>query len=97
MTTVRVVFKRDTDENYKRFDRVLHKNEMVCVISEEQKEMLKGDNKYTSNDVYNIRAAYKLGDGVHKYSELPFEDGKIPVVINMYPDNDSKRPISHKS
>ena len=97
MTAVRIAFKRDTDKNFKKFDPVLHRNEMVCVLSEEQNEIFKNATKFNSEEIYGIRVPYKLGDGIHKYSELPFEEAKIPVVIEMYPDTDNKRRLVHKS
>ena len=83
---MRVLFKRDTDENYKKIDKVLHKNELVCVLpTDEVINFANLDSKI--EEIYRMRVPYKIGDGIHKYSELPFEDGKIPVVVNMFPDN----------
>lgn len=38
---------------------------------------------HNRSQLYGKKCKYKLGDGVHKYSELPYEDGMIPVAFKV--------------
>lgn len=72
-----VLFRRSTDEDFSKKNKILKKNEVVCILSEEQ---LKIDD---IDKLKEVRAKYKIGDGKHHYKSLPFEDGMIPVVIEI--------------
>jgi len=54
-----VLLKRDSRENWNKHDPILKDSEIVVVRDYDEEKVLK-------------KVAFKLGDGVHKYSELPF-------------------------
>ncbi|MBR6289464.1 MAG: hypothetical protein IKR19_09015 [Acholeplasmatales bacterium] len=87
---MRFIFRRSTDADFSKKNKVLHFNEIYCVLDESQIDII--DN---IEELEKIRAKFKVGDGKHHYRDLPFESGTIPVVINLYPNTEKRGLFNH--
>jgi hypothetical protein len=69
---------RGTKTMLEQKDLVYDKNILIVELEDN-----KSKEKIPKKDLYNLRRPYKIGDGIHKYSELPYESGLIPVAFDQ--------------
>ena len=81
---MRVIFRRSTDADFIKKNKILKKNEVVCILTEEQIKVTDIEK------MKDFRVRYKIGDGKHHYRDLPFEEGTIPVVIEIFPNTEKR-------
>ena len=71
--------RRGTEEKLLLNDDILVENEIICTIPDE----------YTgTRDIEILKQPifrYKIGNGINKWSELPYQENTIPVVISLVP------------
>lgn len=58
----KVLLRRDTEENWNKYNPILKKHEIVKIF------------------LNNNESKFKVGDGISKYSELPFVEGDKFVI-----------------
>ena len=81
---MRILFRRSTDADFSKKNRILKKNEIVCILTEDQVNITDVD------ELKDIRCKFKVGDGKHHYRDLPLEEGTIPVVIEIFPNTEKR-------
>ena len=72
-----VYFRRGTEDILKKKDMILKCSEIICTLPDEYK--LTKDGNILSQPIFK----FKIGDGIHKWSELPYNAGTIPVKITL--------------
>ena len=67
---------RGTKERLETTNRIYEKYVVIVELSEEAKD-------YDKEQLFGLKCKYKIGDGEHKYKDLPYEDGLIPVAFKL--------------
>lgn len=74
-----VKFRRGSETILAKKDFVLKKNEIVITLPEEHPLCDEENLSYYEQKIFK----YKIGDGIHRWSELDYEPGLLPVVLYL--------------
>lgn len=77
---MKVVLRRGTDTAFLKRNKIIKKNELVCILDDD-----KDIDNYEKLEDKKVK--YKIGDGKHRYSELPIQPGIIPVILELDDSN----------
>lgn len=74
-----IKLRRGTEEKLLLNDDILIENEIICTVP----------NEYAgTKDIEILKQPifkYKIGNGINKWSELPYQENTIPVFLSLIP------------
>ena len=86
-----IYLHRGTKEQFEELNHIYKKHVVIVEISEED------DNK-PKEELLGIMCKFKIGDGIHRYKDLPYQEGLIPVAfkINGIVDENMEEKMEEK-
>ena len=91
MKKFNIKLRRGLEVNLNIHNPLLLENEIICTIPDDVDEVTKNSIDYLKQPIFK----YKLGDGIHCWKELEYQEGTIPIAItcsfkNHYREEDDK-------
>ena len=82
-----IKFHRGTEAKLSEMIKIPYDNEIICTIPDYADEESRKDIGFLKSPIFR----YKIGDGIHKWSELEYQEGTIPIAVantNMMMERD---------
>ncbi len=75
---ITIYFTGDTKKNLEQSSTVFRNHEIIVEIPEKYKDIKSPEASY-----FDIKCKYKVGDGIHTYSDLHYRYGTIPAACDQ--------------
>jgi len=72
-----VIFQKGSERKLALMNHIYYENEIVCTLPADYDPLKLKDLNYIKQPIFK----YKIGDGIHHWVDLPYQDGTIPIGI----------------
>ncbi len=82
--TYRLLLRRGRESTLAKLNIFLERNEICCTIPDDATDEQRCDKEYLRQNIFK----YKIGDGIHRWNDLEYQEGTHPVamVLTQYDD-----------